>query len=239
MGRRMTDIEDIPRLPDRQQRLDALLVDCYGQEELSAFGVYFSDALQPPFAALWRDPDDPDHEEAVTVAGLARVDDRRGVRLKVQRIGRRDRYVLAEQLRAEGSFVRVIDESIAFHSHHLDDVRPILERDLASILPRPARAAFLSTVTAGRLPGTELGAEYWGRNFRETVRFAEAIRTAHADGARVFLEVGPHPVLAAPIRECLGHDATVLAAQRRDAPLRATLLRSVRNLLHRKKLMRC
>jgi hypothetical protein len=95
----MTDIEDIPRLPDRQQRRDALLVDCYGQdEELSAFEVYFSDALQPPFAALWRDPDDPDHEEAVTVAGLARVDDRRGVLLKVQRPGRRDRDVLAEQL---------------------------------------------------------------------------------------------------------------------------------------------
>jgi hypothetical protein len=95
----MTDIEDIPRLPDRQQRLDALLVDCYGQdEELSAFEVYFSDALQPPFAALWRDPDDPDHEKAVTVAGLARVDDRRGVLLQVQRPGRRDRGVVAEQL---------------------------------------------------------------------------------------------------------------------------------------------
>jgi hypothetical protein len=95
----MTEIEDIPHLPDRQQRLDALMVDCYGRdEELSAFDVYFSDALRPPFAAIWRDPDDPGHEEAVTVAGLARVDDRRGVLLKIQRAGRRDRNVLAEQL---------------------------------------------------------------------------------------------------------------------------------------------
>ena len=95
----MTDIEDIPRLPDRQQRMGALLVDCYGRdEELSAFEVYFSDALQPPFAAIWRDPDDLRHEEAVTVLGLARVDDRRGVLLKVRRAGQEERSVLAEQL---------------------------------------------------------------------------------------------------------------------------------------------
>src|SRR5688572_13931477 len=29
----MTEIEDIPHLPDRQQRLDALMVDCFGRDE--------------------------------------------------------------------------------------------------------------------------------------------------------------------------------------------------------------
>src|SRR5262249_20289249 len=61
----ITDIEDILELPDRRHRVEALLVDCYGRdEELSAFEVYFSDALRPPFAAVWRDPDEPGHEEA-------------------------------------------------------------------------------------------------------------------------------------------------------------------------------
>ena len=51
----ITDIEDIPELPDRRQRMEALLVDCYGrEEELSAFEVYVSDALRPPFAAVAR-----------------------------------------------------------------------------------------------------------------------------------------------------------------------------------------
>lgn len=97
----MTDVEAIPALPDRRQRMDVLLVDCYGrEEELSAFDVYFSDALQPPFAAVWRDPDEPGREEAVTVVGLARVDDRRGVLPKVPRRGKKERTILAEQLRA-------------------------------------------------------------------------------------------------------------------------------------------
>ena len=93
------DIEDIPELPDRRQRMEALLVDCYGrEEELSAFEVYCSDALRPPFAAVWRDPDEPGHEEAVTVVGPAGVDDRRGVLLTVRRSGRKARDALAEQL---------------------------------------------------------------------------------------------------------------------------------------------
>jgi hypothetical protein len=92
-------IEDIPHLPDRQQRLEALLVDCYGQdEERAALDVYCSDALQPPFVAIWRDQDEPGHEETVTVLGVARVDERHGVLLKVRRLRGQERAVLAEHL---------------------------------------------------------------------------------------------------------------------------------------------
>ena len=117
----LTAIEDIPGLPDRRQRMDALLVDCYGRdEELSAFNVYFSDALRPPFAAVWRDLDEPGHEEAVTVVGLDRVDDRRGVLLKVRRRGKRARNVLAEQLWAT--------DPRSANATVLDDYRDWVER---------------------------------------------------------------------------------------------------------------
>jgi hypothetical protein len=117
----LIDIEDIPELPDRRQRMEALLVDCYGrEEELSALEVYCSDALQPPFAAVWRDPDEPGHEEAVTVVGLARVDDRRGVLLTVRRRGKRERAVLAEQL--WGTDSRSANATV------LDDYRDWVER---------------------------------------------------------------------------------------------------------------
>jgi len=92
----MYDIEDIPSLPDRDQRIEEVIVDCYGQaEELAAMEVYFTDAMQFPFAATWRDPDEADHAEPVTVLAVADVDERRGVLLRVQR-GEKERRLPAE-----------------------------------------------------------------------------------------------------------------------------------------------
>jgi hypothetical protein len=86
----MHDIDDIPNLPDPSQRVQEVTVDCYGQaEELSAFEVYFTDAMRFPFPAAWRDPDEPDHAEAVTVLGVDSVDQRRGVLLGVKRGAKR------------------------------------------------------------------------------------------------------------------------------------------------------
>lgn len=96
----MYDIADIPTIPDRDERFEQILVDCYGQpEELSAMGVYFEDAVTYPFAATWRDPDEPEHSEVVTVLGVNTVDDRRGVLLNVDRSGKK-RRVAAEQFYA-------------------------------------------------------------------------------------------------------------------------------------------
>jgi hypothetical protein len=98
----MRHIADIPEILDQEARLAEITVDCYGQdEELSAFEVYFTDALRPPFAATWRDPDEPGHAERVTVLGVGAVDQRRGILLAVRRQGGKERRILAEQLWAE------------------------------------------------------------------------------------------------------------------------------------------
>jgi hypothetical protein len=100
----MGNIEDIPDIPDQATRLAEITVDCYGRdEELSAFEVYLTDALHPPFAATWRDPDDPGHAELVTVLGVADVDARRGILLSIRRRGGKERRVLAEQVWADES----------------------------------------------------------------------------------------------------------------------------------------
>jgi hypothetical protein len=94
----MYDIEDIPSIPDREQRLEEVTVDCYGQaEELAAMEVYFTDAMRFPFAATWRDPDEAGHAERITVLGVADVDERRGVLLRVKR-GGKERRLPAEQV---------------------------------------------------------------------------------------------------------------------------------------------
>src|SRR6266851_1290056 len=80
------DIAEIPEIPDRATRLAEITVDCYGrEEELSAFDVYLSDALRPPCAATWCDPDEPGHAAPMTVLGVADLDERRGILLRVRR----------------------------------------------------------------------------------------------------------------------------------------------------------
>jgi len=95
----MRDISDIPEIPERATRLAEITVDCYGrEEELSAFEVYLYDALRLPFAATWRDRDEPGFSEPVVVGAVADLDERRGILLQVRRRGGKARRVLAEQI---------------------------------------------------------------------------------------------------------------------------------------------
>lgn len=76
------NIEDIPNIPDRDERFAVIAVDCYNEyEQFSAFEVYLIDALRTPFAAVWG------HGASatpVTVLGVADADEEEGVRLKVR-----------------------------------------------------------------------------------------------------------------------------------------------------------
>ncbi len=95
------DTEDTPKISNRDKRFEELMVDAYGQaEELAAMEVYFTDAMQFPFEAEWRDPDEPGHTEPVTVLGVADMDERRGVLLDVKRAGKK-RRLAAEQVWAK------------------------------------------------------------------------------------------------------------------------------------------
>ncbi len=65
--------------------------------------------------------------------------------------------------------------------------------------------------------GYQAGAAYWWQNTRATVLFEPAIRRMLEDGYTHFVELGPHPVLAASIFETAGKQrVSVMATQRRD-----------------------
>ena len=115
----------------------------------------------------------------------------------------------------------------AFHSHHVDHIRGEVREALRDLRPEAPRLAVYSTVT-GRLAGDgDFGPDYWWRNVREPVRFSAAIAGMADLGCTAFLEVGPHPVLAGPVIECLLHAgcrAPVLHSLRRAKPERAEML---------------
>ncbi len=88
-----------------------------------------------------------------------------------------------------------------------------------------------STVTGERLDGYQAGAAYWWQNTRATVLFEPGIRRMVEDGYTHFVELGPHPVLAASIVETAGQQkVSVTAVQRRDQDDVRTLLNCVGTL---------
>jgi acyl transferase domain-containing protein/NADPH:quinone reductase-like Zn-dependent oxidoreductase/SAM-dependent methyltransferase/acyl carrier protein len=105
-------------------------------------------------------------------------------------------------LERKGVFCRVLRLNYPFHSHHMDPVKEDLLDSLRNITPRDATVRFVSSVTAGPLQGRECTASYWWDNIRQPVVFAGAIDRLLRDGFTLFLEIGPHPVLAGYISEC-------------------------------------
>ncbi|MCP3800287.1 SDR family NAD(P)-dependent oxidoreductase [Allokutzneria sp. A3M-2-11 16] len=136
--------------------------------------------------------------------------------------GDRDALEVVEARLCEAEvFAKMLRVEVAYHSHHMDEIREPLLMALRDIRPRPAVVPLFSTVTGKRMEGTEFDAEYWWRNVREPVRFAEAVDHLLDLEPGIVLEVGPHPVLAPAIGEALvgkRNPATVLASLRRDRP---------------------
>jgi len=112
---------------------------------------------------------------------------------------------LAQQLESAGVFCRRLNVEYAFHSPQMEPVRDELLRSLANIQPTPTHTRMISTVTGQPLVGTELDADYWWKNVRQSVRFADAMSVTAESNIGVAIEVGPHPVLTFAITECFQH----------------------------------
>ena len=110
---------------------------------------------------------------------------------------------IAGALGARKVFCRPLRVEVAYHSHHMDPIRDELLDSLRDLRPKPVSRPLYSTVTGGLIAGIEIDAEYWWRNVRNPVRFAAAVDELIHDDHSLFLEVGPHPVLAGSITECL------------------------------------
>ncbi len=91
----------------------------------------------------------------------------------------------------------------AFHHAMQDGSEEIFRNLLSDLSPKKARIPFISSVTGVVADGARLDGDYWWRNVRQPVRFADAIATAAGLGHRCFVEIGPDPVLGAYARDCL------------------------------------
>ncbi len=111
--------------------------------------------------------------------------------------------VLGARAKEAGWAFTLLDLDYAFHSGAMEPIRDALAKELAGLVPGPATLPFVSTVAGGPADGTTLDAEYWWQNVRAPVRFAEAAAHLVASGVRVFIEIGPQPVLQAYLHDAL------------------------------------
>ncbi|MFG1801040.1 amino acid adenylation domain-containing protein [Micromonospora carbonacea] len=137
---------------------------------------------------------------------------------------------LAAELAAEQTFAKFVAVRVPYHSAAMDMIKDELLTSLHGLAPRPTRVPVYLTGQDGVARGPELDADYWWRNVRDSVRFRGAVDRLADDGYRLFLEIGPHPVLGYSIQECLagrGLQGRTLPSIRRGEDESARMLLSL------------
>jgi acyl transferase domain-containing protein/acyl carrier protein len=111
------------------------------------------------------------------------------------------------QLQPAGVRCERLVVSHAFHSALMDPILDEFERIAGRIAFTPPRIGIVSNLTGcvgdPRVMSTPA---YWRRHLRESVRFTDGMSALHAEGARVFLEVGPSPTLLSLGRRAVTDD---------------------------------
>jgi acyl transferase domain-containing protein len=110
---------------------------------------------------------------------------------------------VANRLENAGVRVKRLAVSHGFHSPQMAEMEEEFERVAGEIAYVRPQVELISSVTGRPIGSEEMSrAEYWRRQVRRPVRFAEAI--AGLAKYRVFVEAGPGSTLAGLGRECLG-----------------------------------
>lgn len=134
---------------------------------------------------------------------------------------------IAKRLESANIWCRFLRVNYAFHSSHMDPVRKEFLAALRALVPQSPAMPLCSTVTGALVEGATLNADYWWRNVREPVRFADGIHTLAGQGRTTFVEIGPHPALSSALSENLkaaGVPGVITHSLRRGEPEEVTLL---------------
>jgi acyl transferase domain-containing protein len=113
-------------------------------------------------------------------------------------------------LGARGVRCQRLAVSHAFHSQLVEPVLEAFERAAGTARLEQPSMRLVSNVT-GSVAGSEVTTpEYWRRHMRDTVRFADGLKTLAASVADVWVEVGPHATLLPLAEEATAQGSTVL-----------------------------
>ncbi|MFI6476191.1 SDR family NAD(P)-dependent oxidoreductase, partial [Streptomyces sp. NPDC050516] len=141
---------------------------------------------------------------------------------------------IAEAFAAEGRKTRQVAVRVAGHCPLMDPILDDFRHVAEGLTYQEPRIPLVSTVTGERASDDLMRcADYWVRNVREPVRFADAVRTLAAEDVSAFLELGLDGALTGMVPHNVeGTDGTVVAvsALRKDRPEETALLTTLAQL---------
>ncbi|GAU71434.1 modular polyketide synthase BFAS5, partial [Streptomyces sp. NBRC 110611] len=138
---------------------------------------------------------------------------------------------IAEAFTAEGRKTRQVAVKVAGHCPLMDPILDDFRQVAEGLTYQAPRIPVVSTVTGERASAELMcSADYWVRNVREPVRFADAVRALAAEDASAFLELSTDGVLTGMVPHNV--DGTVIAAStlRKDRPEETALLTALAQL---------
>ncbi|MEU2058628.1 type I polyketide synthase, partial [Streptomyces bungoensis] len=109
---------------------------------------------------------------------------------------------IAAHFRAQGRKVTSLRVSHAFHSPLMEPMLAEFQEVAESLQYAEPALAIVSTVTGATTAEELRSPGYWVRHVRQTVRFAEGVRSLAARGVTRYLELGPDSTLTALAQTC-------------------------------------
>jgi len=130
---------------------------------------------------------------------------------------------VCQSLTSQGMRVARLNVSHAFHSPLMEPVIEPFRKIAQSIGYLSPHIDLISNLTGETICDEIASADYWVNHVRGTVRFAAGIEALYRKGYRIFVEIGPHPVLAGMGKMCLPpnmvHGADISGQVKKPRPM--------------------
>jgi acyl transferase domain-containing protein/NADPH:quinone reductase-like Zn-dependent oxidoreductase/NAD(P)-dependent dehydrogenase (short-subunit alcohol dehydrogenase family) len=107
------------------------------------------------------------------------------------------------ELAIKGVQARPLQVDYAFHSPQMADLATQFRDELGAVASLPAQLPVYSTLTGAMIDAGRVDGGYFADAIRKPVRFADAVGAMRAANIDVFVEIGPHPALAAAVAETI------------------------------------